>query len=255
MPKIQATEQQIREMYEDISKGTENFRNISPQILMKNPKNILIFRLALGMSQNEFEEFLGSRNKNITKYESGKIKKMQEKTAEKITTSVLEKIKKVTFKKILTNFKNSKRESEGWFRANKNTVQGLRARRKGAIESLKTRMTPQEQILSQELNKLEIRNISNYALAEDIIVDNFIPERNLIIECKEIKSISRRENREQIQRLAYQGYKIKFRLPDKKIWALIKPKIKLTEVEKQELQGPFDFIFTDVSELIKKLSN
>jgi len=255
MPKLQVTEQEIKTMYEDVSKRTENFRNISPEILIKNPKNILILRLALSMSQNEFEEFLGSKNKNITKYETGKIKKMQQGTAEKIITIITEKIRKITLKKILENLKKSKKESEGWFRANADNLQGLKARRKGAIESLKTRITPQEQILSQELTKLQIKNISNYALAENIIVDNFIPEKNLIIECKEIKSTSKRENREQIQRLAYQGYKVKFRFPDKKLWALIKLGMKLTEVERQELQGPFDFIFTDVSELTNKLSN
>ena len=170
-------------------------------------------------------------------------------------TIVAEKIRKFTLKKILENLKKSKKESEGWFRANIDNLQGLKARRRGAIESLKTRITPQEQILSQELTKLQIKNISNYALAENIIVDNFIPDKNLVIECKEIKSTSKRENREQIQKLAYQGYKVKFRFPDKKLWALIKPGTKLNEVERQELHGPFDFIFTDVSELTNKLSN
>jgi len=255
MPVLQATEQQIKTMYKNISKRTENFRNISPKILMESPRTILILRLSLGMSQNKFEEFLGSKNKNIAKYETGKIKKMQQMTAEKITSRIVEEIKKTTLKNVLANYRKSKVESEGWFRINKDNLEGLKARRKGAIESLKKRTTPQEQILSQELSKLQIKNISNYALAENIIVDNFIPEKNLVIECKEIKSISKRENREQIQKLAYQGYKTKFRFPDKKLWALVKTGTKLIEVERQELKGPFDYIFTDVSELINKLSN
>lgn len=49
---------------------------------MLNPQKLLILRLALGLSQNEFEKFVGSPSKNINKYELGKIKTMQFKTAE-----------------------------------------------------------------------------------------------------------------------------------------------------------------------------
>jgi len=245
----------VKKLYTETAKLTNNFTNLIPEILIENPRRVLILRLACKMSQNEFEDFLGTRNKNITKYETGKISKMQKASAMRIVDRVSEKIKKkVELKEIIAYFKKSTSESSGWFRANADTPLALKARRKGAIESLKKRATPQEKTLNTELYKRGIDHYLNYAISHTLIVDFFIPEKNLVIECKEISSGSKRETKEQIQKLAYQGYKIKFKYPDKEIWALVKSRVKLTKVEMEELQGPYAQVFTDVDELLERFS-
>ena len=242
-----------KQFYSSVRKETENFKEIKPEILVVNPQKILIFRLALGMSQNKFEEFLGNRNKNITKYETGKIKTMQLTTAKNITERIREVIKPVSLSKVLQQFRRSKQESQGWFKAHKNSLVALKARRKGAIESLKKRRTPQEKLLEEELTKKKMKVLVNYPLSERIIVDFYLPEKNLIIECKEIQSKSKRENKEQLQKLAYQGFRIRFKLSDKKVWALVKLGVKFSKDELMEFKEPFEKFFIKIEDLLNAL--
>ena len=253
MPESIVSEKKLKKLYEEVRKETENFKEIKPEILVVNPQKILIFRLALGMSQNKFEEFLGNRNKNITKYETGKIKTMQLTTAKNITERIREVIKPVSLSKVLQQFRRSKQESQGWFKAHKNSLVALKARRKGAIESLKKRRTPQEKLLEEELTKKKMKVLVNYPLSERIIVDFYLPEKNLIIECKEIQSKSKRENKEQLQKLAYQGFRIRFKLSDKKVWALVKLGVKFSKDELMEFKEPFEKFFIKIEDLLNAL--
>ena len=253
MPEPIVTEEELKRLYREVKEKTKNFKEIRPEILVRKPQSILIFRLALGMSQNRLEEFLGTINKNITKYETGKIKTMQWRTAEKITKKLREVVRPVLLSKVLKQFHKSIQESQGWFRVHKDSITALRARRKGAIKSLKKRRTPQEKLLEQELIKRGIKALVNYPLSDTLIVDFYLPEKDIIIECKEIKSRSKRENKEQLHKIAYQGLRIRFKFPNKKIWALVKLGIKLSESELVEFKEPFDKFFFKMEDLLNAL--
>ncbi|MEO0236383.1 MAG: hypothetical protein ABIM02_06635 [candidate division WOR-3 bacterium] len=104
-------------------------------------------------------------------------------------------------------------EAIEWFKVHGKSYAAQKARRKGAIESLKKRRAPQERLLEKALSEKNIGFHVNFPLKENLIVDFFLPDSNIVIECKEINSFSKREIKEQIQKLAFQGFKIKFNFP------------------------------------------
>jgi len=253
MPKYNISSNEVKILYQELKKETKNFTEIKPEILISNPKQVLIFRLMMGLSQNKFEVLISKQSKNIAKYETGKIRGMQFSTANKIIENIKSYIKYTDLGTVLQNFTKFKEESNGWFKSNTESEIVLKARRKGAIASLRKRRTPQEKILEEELKKANIKFYVNFPLNERIIVDFYLPARNLVIECKEIISNSRRETKEQIQKLAYQGYRIKFEFPEKKLFGLMKTKVNLQHYENEELKGPFDIVFKNIQDLTKNL--
>ena len=88
MPPTSVSLQQIKRMYREVRDLTKSFAELRPELLEENASRILILRLALKMSQNEFEKFIEAESKNISKYERGKIAKMKKETAEKYTQKI-----------------------------------------------------------------------------------------------------------------------------------------------------------------------
>ena len=212
----------------------------------------------LNMSQPEFGKFIGIDDANIPKYELGKIKQMQYNTAEKYVNKILQKLKNTNVNNVINNFEKFERSSKGWFKIENDDERLLTIRRLGAANTLSTRLTKQERELSKLLNKKHIQHKINYYFdnKSGIIVDCFIQNNNdtIIIECKEITSIRRSMLKEEIRRLAYQAYKIKFYHKNIKILALIESKLKLMINNIKELQGPFDMVFENKEDLIKYLT-
>ena len=173
MPKTLITRNTLEKLFGETAKVTEDFKRIDPGILVDNPKRLLIFRLALQMSQNTFEEFLGSVSKNSSKYELGKIGRMQYATAENMVKKLKPTLKPVTLQEIIDQFERSKAESNGWFSANKGSNAVLAANRKGAAASLKLRRTSQEKALELFFSENSFNFKMNYPLRDNIIVDVF----------------------------------------------------------------------------------
>lgn len=254
MPKTLVTINEILQLFDEVKNRTVNFTKIEPDLLVDKPKSLLVLRLALGMSQNQFEKLMGNNSKNSSKYELGKIRKMRYSTAEKLSAKLESVVRPVTVDQIIERFEKSKAESNGWFRANKDTGIALKARRSGAIASLRNRRTLQESKLETALLKSGYKFHINYPLREDIIVDAYLPEKNLVIECKDIRSESRGELKEQIGKLALQGFKIKFSYKRLTLWGLIEANQSLKENDMQELEA-FDEVFSDLGGLIRRLSS
>ncbi|MBL7169466.1 MAG: hypothetical protein ISS48_00415 [Candidatus Aenigmarchaeota archaeon] len=259
MPASSVTLNEIKRFYEDIKNETSNFKNIKAEMLMNNPRKILVLRLILGLSQNEFEKLLGKNNKNITKYESGKIKKMQRNTANRYVDKIIIELKKTRISKdiLLENYNKFNEESKGWFKIQKKSRISEFAR-KGAISSIRSRtMSVQEQEIRKMLENNNINFKINHPLNENngIVADFYLPKKNIVIECKRIFSITRRNHREKVRNLAYQGYKTRFYLPKLKLIAFLETKLQINERDKKELIGPFDFIVTNLEELFKTMTN
>lgn len=243
MPSYAIESKEIKKIYEWIRsqkrKGKEDI-----EIISKNPQTLLLIRLQLGYSQNKFEELVfGKRTKNITKYESGKIKKLRKSTAKKILDRTKIKLKSLKLEKILKNFEKFKKESMGWFLANKETKKFLEASRKGAIKLLEKTETKQEKTIRRILENRNIKFFHNFPLKSNLIVDFYLPDNQIVIECKNIESSSRKGIRNQIEKLMLQAYRVKFFNSKIKVWAVIETKKSLTLSEHELLNEVFDKVF------------
>jgi very-short-patch-repair endonuclease len=242
MGKLKTSIEEIKKGIEIIKKSKNIFKTLG-----ENPKLILIFRLNTGLSQTELENKL-NMSKNIYKYEIGKIKKMRKKTIEKYL-SVLNT--NLNSKKIIKNYHNSLSESKGWFKPNNYTKKAMEARRKSAIIGNKNKKgTKQENNLANILKKNNVKYKQEYPLLKNTIVDFFIPNKNIIIECKQIQTHNRQFFRKRLKELAYQGYKIKFHKKNLFLIAFIESKLKIQKIDVEELNGPFDKIFTDYNKFL-----
>jgi len=57
MSMLKLSEDRIAGLFNKLEKDTENFTKFNVNILRKNTLNILIFRLMLGLSRNQFADF------------------------------------------------------------------------------------------------------------------------------------------------------------------------------------------------------
>ncbi len=254
MPTTELTDREITRLFDEVARKTANFTNVQPEMLVDNSKYVLILRLAMNMSQNQFEKFLGSNSKNTSKYELGKIKNMQISTAERLVQKIRPYLKPATKRQVVERFGLSRAESNGWFKANMNSSAVLSAQRKGAAGSLRQRRTNQESQIERYLSRKRQEFFINYPLKENIIVDVYLPKRKLAIECKEIISSSRRELKEQIKFLALQGFKIKYNFKGLTLWAFVKTNQRIKENDIQELQA-FDKILYNLDGLYRSFSS
>ena len=252
MPKTHITEGSLKQLYNECAESTKNFTEITPDNLVENPKRLLIYRLMLNMSQPKFGRLLNIDDGNIPKYELGRIRKMQYKTAERFINQITKRLQVITYDKLLVNFNRFEQESMGWFKVHNESSKLLRARREAAAKTLEKRPTSQETEISETFDKKGINYKRNYYFDKNrgIIVDFLIhfKSKPIIIECKYINSKYSREVTGQIRRLAYQGYKIKY-YHNVYFIGFIESQYKLRERDYQELKGPCDWVFTNKEKL------
>ncbi len=249
MPPTSVTTNKLINDYKELKELTENFTNLQSNVLENKPSYLLVFRLMLGLSQNELEKAIGLNSKNISKYELGKIKKMRKKTAERFLRIIRKKLSNTSKSNLINNAIRMQNESSGWFKANNDTSKALEARRKSAIKTLSKSKTQQENVLETLLIKHNIKYKRNYPIRNNIIVDFYIPEIPLIIECKKLTTAKPQGQRRKIMELAYQAYRIRYLYPKYKIIALIETKLPLRKRDIDELV-PFDKIFKSTDSLI-----
>ncbi|MBI5036583.1 hypothetical protein HZC09_04535 [Candidatus Micrarchaeota archaeon] len=234
---------QLNELIDEFKADTSSFKEISPVILCNRPAFVLLLRLNMGLSQPKFEEVTGLTNS--VKYEKEKIKTMKEKTAANILAKVSLDFEPERVRRFFNKFNE---ESDGWFKANKTDEKAVRARQKGAHASMKLRLTTQEDDLLKKLSKNGFKPEANKSLGNKIIADIVLP--NCVIECKRLVTTNRRQQTKKTRELAYEGYKIKFLYPTLKLYALIEVKLPLVSTDFEELQGPFDKVFTNSEDLL-----
>lgn len=239
MPKCHLDKKSLRSLYEDFSREKDLLSAV-----MKKPEYITVIRLSMNKSQTAFENLLGI-SKNLYKYESGRIKPSQ-KTAEKFLSSFKAL---APWGKILQNFEKFSSESKGWFAANSSSQKALHARKKGAEHQMKVREpTNQEGEVAAKLDQLKVRHRANFKIGRTF-VDFYIPELKLALECKRLTTRNRREQMKKVKEAAFQGYKAKFYEKSVKLAVLFESPQGLNVNERQELCGPYDFVFEKVSSL------
>jgi very-short-patch-repair endonuclease/DNA-binding XRE family transcriptional regulator len=237
MPKMKITKTELLRLLKDID------LEIDENDLSSNPKYLLVLRLNAGMSQNQFENFLGI-SKNSYKYETGKIKKMSLKTAKKFLACVNNRIDN---ERVVMNYNKFEAESKGWMKVNSDSKKASEGRQKGAIISLSKRSTNQEKEVAKLLLKKGIPFKTNFVINNKCIVDFKVVKPKLIIECKKLITKNRREQSKKMRELAYQGYKAKFYDHDSQLIAIIETEMPLRPIDFEELIGPFDKVFDGVN--------
>ncbi len=239
MPKCHLDIKSLRTLYEDFSKEKDLVH-----ALMGRPEYVAVIRLSIGRSQTTFENLL-SMSKNLYKYESGKIKPT-EKTAIKFLSHfrALE-----PWEVILQNFEQLSSESKGWFAANSESLKAMRARKKGAESQMRIRApTSQESEVASLLDAACVKHRANFEVGR-VFVDFYIPKLKFALECKRLTTRNRREQMKKVKEAALQGYKARFYERNVKLAVVFESPLGLSANEKQELCGPYDFVFEKVERL------
>ena len=177
MLKTLMTEQRLKKLFLETEKSTNNFTDLSPKVLMKNSNRLIVFRLALGLSQESFAKLLNIHFDSISQHERIKNKKMAALTANKFVKIIKEELESrqllgnVTSEKILETFNKFKKALKGGFTSIKNieTIQKINSlplsvRRKwmfkGWVNSLSKRgLSPMEKrvFLRLKRSKIDVR--------------------------------------------------------------------------------------------------
>lgn len=239
MPACHLDKKSLQKLYEEFSR-----ENDLAEALMRKPEYVIAIRLSMGKSQTAFENFLGM-SKNLYKYESGRIKPKQ-KTAEKFLSSFRAL---APWETVWKNYEQLSSESRGWFAANAKTAKATSAQRKGAENHMKIRgLTSQESEVAQWLASRGFGYKANSKVG-GCYADFYIKKLNLALECKRLETHNRREQMKMVKLAAYQGYKMRFHDKDVKLAVVFESKLGLSAAEKEELCGPYNYIFEKVAEL------
>ncbi|MBS3141019.1 hypothetical protein J4405_02640 [Candidatus Woesearchaeota archaeon] len=87
-------EEEFKQVYEYLRIKTENFKTITPSLILENNQYLLIFRICLGLSQKEFAKKLG-KTKDWCRHTEAKRNKIEKvKIAERYTKKITELINK-----------------------------------------------------------------------------------------------------------------------------------------------------------------
>lgn len=246
MPKLATTREELEQLVNELRKDTSGFKSITPQVVARKSKYLLLLRLNEGLSQPAFENLLGM-SKNIAKYETGTISQLRLGTAEKVLAKTRTDFSPT---RVFESFERFRKNSEGWFKAQGATSAASRARQKGALTVMQKRSTTQEQQVLGALREMGLKAKLNKPLSRKVVTDVFVESKPpVILECKRLETFNRRQQTKKIRELAYQGYKIKFLRPGARIIAVLEAKLPLQESDFDELRGPFDMVCTDLQKL------
>ena len=239
MPKCHLDNKSLRILYDEFSREQDLL-----QALMRKPEYVILIRLSEGLGQTAFENLIGM-SKNLYKYESGRVKPSQ-KTAEKFLSSFKAL---APWGVILQNFEKLSSESCGWFAANSTTAKAERARKKGAENQMKVRLpTGQEEEVAFWLDGKHVGHKKNFRVGR-AFVDFYIPNLKLGLECKRLATKNRREHMKKVKEAALQGYKARFYEKNVRLAVVFESPLGLNATERQELCGPYDFVFEKVKQL------
>lgn len=226
-------------------------------MLTEKPRRILVLRVMLGLSQQQFESILGRSHGNTTKYETGLIPTMRSDTASRMINTFIErKPANRGLRDALQHLETLRAESKGWFQAHEGEQRATSAARKGAVSLLAKIATDQERMVMVALARKEIvakTNLpldANNSVTADIYIDR--PSQT-VIQCRRIKSRNRNTHRRAIEDLAYQGFRIRKYVPKARIVAFIESDTPLTNGESYLLSESYDSFVRDTESLLSLL--
>jgi len=270
MSKSKTSEKEILELFDELKRETNNFKNIKSEFFIENPQKILIVRLIFNMGLKQFAKFsnishqaLGGWERNETKPTKWKISKV----LSKITPHLIKEDKSI--ENIINNFRYFKTISNGYFNSEtaksfNKTLSWIERQSRSIYATKFNKRTSEEMEIAKLLKRAKICFSEQFPLIKPgiskagcILVDFFIEYDNkkMIIEACKLNTNERTEESRSI-RLAYESLRIKKYFPNMiTICALKVRDRRLKHIEK--LKEVYDSVFinkfSDIPEYIKKI--
>lgn len=226
--KVNINPKQIDKLYEELKLSSKNFENINALVLAENSQRLVIFRLALGLSTEEFAKICNRSQSSIYNLEK-KARVIDINTAD-YYIKIIRKLKinnLFNLNAIKSNYRRfygralngvsilSKKEIEIF--AKQGSEAALKKRKENREEYFKAsrkgiklqKLTQQEKEISQVLDKLQI-NYKTHEFVERENVDFYLESKNPIaINCCRVNN--QNNITKHARRLVYQGYRIKYK--------------------------------------------
>ncbi len=210
-------------LYKEVERATNNFKGIRPELLIKNPKWLLVFRLLLNKDQRSLAKMLNKSQGTIWSLETGVIKQMNPKDAQKIA-ELTKPVGIVEAKVLLERYNDI--SQRGKFYGDYAKRMRQRAPNDISIRSaIAQAPTSQEEELMQELKKqgIKFQFHGKIVASRTFVVDFIFPSENnpkIFLEMKDLPSNYLK--RLMAVELAYRAIKIKKKHPKIKAVAIIK---------------------------------
>lgn len=220
----------VKNIFSELSKISRDFTFFSPKFIRSNPQMLLLFRLQLGLDQEEFASLIGKAKSTVSYYENCKSAPTL-KSANKILNKILSSVKlPLNEELIISRFQEQKEKSKGFsdrrraielaYESNKNWK---RKQEIGANLVKNSYRTEQEKMIENALKKHKIDFISQAALlvgksrAGAIIADFLLNDnKKIVVESTEdyLDFNFAKQCKRRAMLLAYRGFRIKKYFPD-----------------------------------------
>jgi len=220
----------IRNVFSDLEKISRNFTFFPPKFLRNKPQILLLFRLHLGLDQEEFAKIIGKAKSTLSYYENCKSSPTLN-SADKILNKVLPLVKlPLDQELILSRFQEQLKKSKGFsdrrravqlaYESNKNWK---RKQEIGTNLLKNSPRTKQEKSIEDTLKMYNINFIPQATLllgktrAGAIITDFFIDSnKKMVVEATEdyLDFTFSKQCKRRAMLLAYRGFRIKKYFPD-----------------------------------------
>jgi len=203
------TQADIREAFSSASKETNGFANITESVLEKNTQTLLLVRLAAGLSQREFSKAMGLTRSSLAHYELGLQRTMKKESAMKLSAKIAKMNLHFSENVIMENYKLLWHKAAYGQPAEMLRSYGrlaFKTRKPNAFESeIESRIKESGLAYKRE----GLLNLGGMPFFFDFVLpDTSKPQH--IIECKYVKSQSKRSLRIIYYKMAYEiGYKLR----------------------------------------------
>ena len=243
-------------LYDEVLTETKNFNDFTPNVILENPKRIVIFRLISNMDQRSFGDVLGISQGTIYAIENG----LRKTVKMKVIKGVFESIKDM---KIPGKEKLLKRYNEiyirGKFHGEYARKMSLLANKNRSIKGAVLKPpTNQENEFIKRLQETNV-NFKFHGIVKtsrEFVVDFIFPSEidpKLILEVKDLNNNFRK--RQSAIQLAYESLKIKQKYPEIRLLAAINGKWEFDAIN--IIKEEYDYVLLNkpVDEVIKLVRN
>jgi len=217
----------IAKLYKKYQKITDNFSNISEELLVRHPQLLHIIRLACGMSQREFSGVLGIDRSALVHSELGISKTMKLSNAKRICSKLQDLTKNAAFseKNILENYRKFLQRATCGQPAEILRKLGRKALRHKTPTIQETGTAKLLDSLGISYEKEGVLTLDNMDFVFEFLVPNSTSPK-VVIECKSMETTNKHSLKIIGYRIAYEiGYKshlIHKNFPKAKIIAIIR---------------------------------
>ncbi len=246
----------LESLYDEVLTETKNFNDLIPDVILENPKRLVIFRLIKNMDQRSFGNMLGISQGTIYAIENDLRKTVKMKVIEGIFESL--RGVKIPDKKTLLN-RYDEISLRGKFHGEYARKMSLLANKnrsiKGAVLKPPTDQEGEFIRRLQETN-MDFKFHGIVKTSREFVVDFIFPSEinpRLILEVKDLKHNFRK--RQSAIQLAYESLKIRQKYPEIKLLAAINGKWENDAIN--IIKEEYDYVLLNkpVEEVIELIRN